>query len=383
MKNQKLIIPILMLGVFGIINTEMGIIGILPDIATIYHVSLSTASLLVSAFALTVALAGPTIPLLLSHVNRKTVLFVSMFCFFLSNVVSAYASNFFILILARIIPAIFQPAFTAIAFTLASESVAPDESTKAVAKVFMGVSAGMVLGVPIANIITHHASITVAMLFFGSINFIVLLGVTFFIPSLPVIKPVTYGKQLSVLKHFDMLVAIAIVIMLNGATFGFFSYMSDFLVQITHISVNVVSIYLLVYGLMNIVGSFLAGRLLTKNIKYSTFVIPIGQVIIMTLLFTLGNSWWVTGVLLILLGILAGFAGNVFQYLIFKSGREAPDFANGIFLTATNLGTTIAPFVCGMFINALSVRFALVGAVIFAIGGLICITLKSFRKQKV
>lgn len=383
MKSHKLIIPILMLGVFGIINTEMGIIGILPEIATSYHVSLSSASLLVSAFALTVALAGPTIPLLLSHVNRKIVLFVSMFCFFASNIVSAYASNFSILILARIIPAIFQPAFTAIAFTLAGESVTAEESPKAISKVFMGVSAGMVLGVPIANMLTHHASISVTMLFFGAINFIVLLGVTFFIPSLPVTKPVAYGEQISVLRKFDMLIAIAIVIMLNGATFGFFSYMSDFLDQITHVSVNVTSLYLLVYGLMNIVGSFLAGRLMTKNIRHSSFVIPIGQVIIMTLLFTLGNTWWATGVLLTLLGILAGFAGNVFQYLIFESGREAPDFANGIFLTATNLGTTIAPFVCGLFINSLSVRFALVGAMIFSIGGLIFIMLKYFRKQKV
>ena len=73
-KYSSRMILILTLGVFGILNTEMGIVGILPMIAEQYNVSIATAGTLVSGFALVVAAAGPTMPLLCSKMNRKTLM---------------------------------------------------------------------------------------------------------------------------------------------------------------------------------------------------------------------------------------------------------------------------------------------------------------------
>jgi len=70
-KPNNLLIFILTIGVFGIINTEMGVIGILPSIADHFHVSISKAGLLVSLFALAVAVSGPTMPLLFSGMNPE------------------------------------------------------------------------------------------------------------------------------------------------------------------------------------------------------------------------------------------------------------------------------------------------------------------------
>ena len=73
-KYSSRMILILTLGVFGILNTEMGIVGILPMIAEQYNVSIATAGWLVSGFALVGAAAGPTMPLLCSKMNRKTLM---------------------------------------------------------------------------------------------------------------------------------------------------------------------------------------------------------------------------------------------------------------------------------------------------------------------
>lgn len=273
-KYSSRMILILTLGVFGILNTEMGIVGILPMIAEQYNVSIATAGWLVSGFALVVAAAGPTMPLLCSKMNRKALMLVAGGIFMISNIISAFAPNFFILLIARVIPAAFHPAYVSMALTEAGKAVKPEESARAVAKVFIGVSAGMVLGVPVTSLIAVRTSFTVAMLFFAAINIVVFALTVFFIPSMPATETISYGKQIGVLKNPSMVLSIIIVIFLNGAIFGFYSYISDFMGTITDINAESISLFLLFYGLANIVGNMIAGKVLTVDAKKSTFVLP-------------------------------------------------------------------------------------------------------------
>ncbi len=199
-KRNHLLIFILTIGVFGIINTEMGVIGLLPSIADHFNVSISQAGLLVSLFALTIAVSGPTMPLLFSGINRKKVMLLVLGVFVLGNIVSIFTSNFTILLIARIIPAFFHPIYCSLAFTAAASSVSKEEAPKAVSKVFIGVSAGMVAGVPIASFIDSAVSYEMAMAFFAIVNSIVFIATLIFLPSMPVEDRLSYGTQLSVLK---------------------------------------------------------------------------------------------------------------------------------------------------------------------------------------
>ena len=101
-KRNNLIVFILTLGVFAIINTEMGVVGILPLIADNFHVSVSQAGLLVSLFALAVTIAGPTMPLLFSGINRRTVMLLVLGIFFIGNIISAFTTNFTIILIAAL-----------------------------------------------------------------------------------------------------------------------------------------------------------------------------------------------------------------------------------------------------------------------------------------
>ena len=94
LKKNDLLVFILMFGVFGIINTEMGIIGILPHIAQHFYVNIVEAGLLVSLFALVVAVSGPTMPLLFSGMNRKTAMLMVQAIFLVGNVVSIFSQTF-------------------------------------------------------------------------------------------------------------------------------------------------------------------------------------------------------------------------------------------------------------------------------------------------
>ncbi|MBQ1920754.1 MAG: MFS transporter, partial [Selenomonas sp.] len=158
-KNKQVLLFILATGVFGILNTEMGFIGILPYIAENYNVTVVQAGWLISLFALGVAVAGPTMPLLLSRFNRKYLMVFILGLFTLCNVIAVFAESFWVLLAVRVLPAFFHPVYCSMAFTVAAALAKPGEEPKAVAKINAGVAAGMVAGVPISNFLAEQFSL--------------------------------------------------------------------------------------------------------------------------------------------------------------------------------------------------------------------------------
>ena len=376
-KRNNLLIFILTLGVFAIINTEMGIIGILPLIADNFNVSVSKAGLLVSLFALAVAIAGPTMPLLFSGINRRNVMLLVLGIFLVGNIISAFATSFTVVLIARVIPAFFHPIYCSLAFSAASASVSKEEAPKAVAKVLMGVSAGMVLGVPVTSFIASITSLKMAMLFFAIINGIAFIATLIFVPSMPVNERLSYGAQLSVLKKPITWISIATIIFINGAIFGVYSYLAEYLKTVTNISEKTISLILLIYGVANIFGNIIAGRLLTKNaIKFvMSFNFALGAVYI--IMFLMGQFTLPMVVITLAWGILAGAGGNINQYWIMSAAPEAPEFANGLFLTAANLGTTFGTSVCGLLISGIGTQYIVLGGLLFLILSVVSILMRN------
>lgn len=378
-KPNNLLIFILTIGVFGIINTEMGVIGILPSVADHFHVSISKAGLLVSLFALAVAVSGPTMPLLFSGMNRKKVMLLVLGVFVLGNIVSIFTTNFTLALVARIVPAFFHPIYCSLAFTVAADSVSKEEAPKAVSKVFIGVSAGMVVGVPIVSFIANAASIEMAMAFFAIVNAIVFLATLVFVPSMPVEEKLSYGAQLSVLKKSITWLSIVAVILLNSAVFGVYSYLTEYLKTVTNMSSNTISLMLLIYGGANIIGNIAAGKLLTKNANKSVVIFPFALGAVYIILFLFGQFTIPMAILTLIWGILAGIGGNINQYWIMSSAPESPDFANGLFLTAVNLGTTIGAAAGGLFISELGTQYVVFVGLLSLLLSSVMIFLRNYK----
>ncbi|MEK3964887.1 MULTISPECIES: MFS transporter [Paenibacillus] len=377
-KRNNLFIFILTLGVFGILNTEMGVVGILPQIAERFHVSVSQAGLLVSLFALAVAISGPILPLLFSGINRRKVLLFVLGVFVLSNIVSIFAPNFTIALIARVIPAFLHPVYISIALTAAASSVSEKEVPKAVSKVILGVSAGIVIGVPITTFIASATSLDLAMTFFAVVNAIAFMGVLLFVPSMPVKERLSYGAQLSVLKKPIIWQSITAVVFINAATAGVYSYFAEYLETITHISGTALSLMLVIFGVASLFGNVLGGKLLSKNAIKSVVIYPFVFGAVYILLFLMGKFTAPMIIIVVLWGILYAISNNISQYWITSAAPEAPEFANGLFLTAGNLGITIGTTVGGLFISGMGTQYIVLGGLLFLILSLIFILLRTF-----
>ena len=196
------------------------------------------------------------------------------------------------------------------AFTVAVASVAKQDAPKAIAKIFIGVSAGMVLGVPAASFIASETSYAMSMLFFAIVNSVVFLATLVCIPSMPVTGRLSYGEQLRVLKKPVLWAVVSAVIFTNGAVFGFFSYLSDYLKNVTQLPFTTISIALFIYGSANIVGNILAGRLLAIDARRTIRVTPFVLAAVLALLFPLGDSIVPMFGIILLFGILTGLSSN-------------------------------------------------------------------------
>lgn len=376
LNSGALLVFILTVGVFGIINTEMGVIGILPLIAETFHVTVPEAGWTVSVFALVVALSAPVTPLLFSGINRKKVMLLALGVFTLSNIISMLTSNFTVLLIARALPAFLHPVYVSMAFTVAASSVSKENAPKAVAKVFIGVSAGMVLGVPVTSYIASEVSFTMGMMFFTVVNALVFIATVIFVPSMPVKEKLSYGEQLGVLKKKIAWYSVIAVTLINGALFGFFSYMSDYLKMVTEVSYSVISGMLLIYGLANIVGNVIAGKQLAVNPVRSMVFIPFVLFVSYVGVYFVGEWMMGMAIIILILGILAGYAQNTMQYMITDAAPEAPDFANGLYLLSANLGTTIGAAVCGLFITYFNTRYSVFGSLLFLALGVVFVVLR-------
>ena len=104
-----------------------------------FSISIAQAGLLVSLFALAVAAAGPVMPLLFAGIDRKRVMLLVLSVFVLGNLISVFTDNFAVMLLARVVPAIFHPVYCSLAFSVAAASVSPEAAPRAVAKVIVGV----------------------------------------------------------------------------------------------------------------------------------------------------------------------------------------------------------------------------------------------------
>jgi DHA1 family inner membrane transport protein len=377
-KRNNLLIFILTIGVFGILNTEMGVIGLLPSIAEHFDVSVSKAGWLVSFFALAVAVSGPILPLLFSGINRKKVMLFVLGIFVLGNIVSIFTSNFTIALVARVIPAFFHPVYCSLAFTVAATSVSKEEAPKAVSKVFIGVSAGMVIGVPIASFIASATSLQIAMVFFAVVNIMVFITTLLFIPSMPVEERLSYGAQFSILKKSITWLSIAAVILLNSAVLGVYSYLAEYLKTVTNMSSNTISLMLFIYGGANIIGNVVLGKLLTNSAIKSVVSFPFVLGAVYIILFLFGQFSVPMAIITLIWGILAGIGANINQYLMMSSAPEAPDFANGLFLSSCNVGTTFGAAVGGLFISEMGTQYVVLVGLLSLLLSFVTILLRNY-----
>lgn len=350
------IVYVLALGAFALITTELGVIGILPQISEAFATTIDRAGWLLSGFALVIALLGPWMTLLFSKVNRKLSFCFVLFIFFLSNIASVLSPNFHILLLTRIIPAFVHPVFWSVAMSVAAASVDPKRSFRAVSVVFTGFSAGIVLGVPIVSFAAGSAGWQMGFVVFSALNAVALLANLILLPSMPVTYRLSFGSQLGILRKHILWWNLVLQVVLTAAVFSIYAYIAEYLKVVTEMDVRSISLMLFLFGTAGFFGTLVAGWLMGVHLSAtaSGFMVLFAPTLLLIFLF--GQSYPVAVVLVVLWGFVHAAAVPLCQALVLRAAPEAPEFSNSLFNSFGNLGLTGGTMIGGLFISFIGIR---------------------------
>lgn len=340
------------LGAFGIITTEFGVIGILPDLAKEFHISIDTAGWLLSAFALTVALAGPFTNMLTAKLNRKFVMCLVLGIFVVSNLLSAIASSFTMLMIARILPAFLHPVFWAVAMTAAAKQAGPKDAPKAIAIVMGGLSVATVLGVPLTTYMADLFNWRVSFVVSAIINLLAFGALFLFAPSMPVSEnQANPASQIKILRNVHLWVKLLTSTIILAGMFATYGYLADYLDKVSHMNGAQISIMLLVFGGTGILGNWLTGIALSKNITLTVRLSLILLVVMHILAYQFGGYFVPMIIILSVWGFIhtGGFlVANL--HLTHDIREPALDFVNSLLPSFFNAGITIGTLLGGFVI---------------------------------
>ncbi|WP_312929856.1 MFS transporter, partial [Stutzerimonas nitrititolerans] len=239
----------LTLSAFAIGTTEFVIVGLIPTIASDLAVSLPSAGLLVSLYALGVAVGAPLLTALTGKVPRKLLLLSLMVLFTAGNLLAWQAPGYESLILARIVTGLAHGVFFSIGSTIATSLVSKEKAASAIAIMFTGLTVALVTGVPLGTFIGQQFGWRETFLAVSLLGVIAFIGSLLFVPrDIQHSKPASIVQQLAVLKQPRLLLVYAMTAVGYGGTFIAFTFLAPILQEISGFGEGAVSLVLLVYG---------------------------------------------------------------------------------------------------------------------------------------
>uniref|UniRef100_UPI0028B0449D MFS transporter n=1 Tax=Massilia oculi TaxID=945844 RepID=UPI0028B0449D len=258
--SASLSIFILALAGFLVVTTEFLIVGLLPALSRDLAISISMAGQLVTLFAFTVMLFGPPLTAWLSHLDRKALFIAVLVVFALSNALAAVATNIWVLALARFIPALALPVFWGTASETAAELAGPGKAGQAVAKVYLGISAALLFGIPLGTIAANSIGWRSAFWILAVLSLVIALALWRLMPAVARAKRVDFRSQARLFRESFFLANVALSILVFTAMFTAYTYLADILERIAGVAPANVGWWLMGFGAIGLIGNWLGGK---------------------------------------------------------------------------------------------------------------------------
>lgn len=370
------------LGFIAVITTEFGVIGILPQIAEHYKISIDKAGMLLSAFALVIALTGPFMTLLVSGIDRKKIMLTAISIFLLTGVISAFSPPFWLLMLMRILPAFLQPVYIATALSVAVSKGDKKHENELMSIVFNGVAIATVSTIPFATWLASKFSWEYSFIIQSLVSIIALFIIYFFLPNMPVKEKKSYGSQLKILKQPTFVISTAMNFFMISAWFSTYSYFAEYLNKAKGMNNTMVSYMLLLFGVVGIIANRVSGKMLNKNVTNTTALFLSGTILIPIFLHFSGTNTLAVIFVIALWGFLYSPSFlNASTYMI-SSAPNSLEFANSLATSFGNMGVTLGTTIGGWIIATKGVQYTPWLTFIFGTLAFVMIILRKYLEKR-
>ena len=382
--SSRLALLALSVAAFAIGTTEFVIMGLLPEVASDLHVSIPSAGLLVSGYALGVAAGAPLLAALTARMERRNALLLLLGLFILGNALCAVAPNYGVLMVARVVAAFCHGSFFGIGAVVASHVVPKGQAARAIALMFTGLTLANVLGVPFGTFLGQWAGWRSTFMAVTGLGVVAAIAVWRLVPSLPDLPSPHMKRELGVLRQPQVLLALLMTVLGFGGVFTVFTYIAPILQQVSHVSVGATGWVLILFGVGTTVGNMLGGRLADWRLMPSLVgVLVVLSVIMLAFALTMHNT--IAAIVTVFVWGIAAFATvPPLQMRVVQQASEGPHLASTLNIAAFNLGNAIGAFIggsmIGMGLGLPSVSVA--GAVVALLGLLVTLASAALERRR-
>ncbi|QJE99231.1 MFS transporter [Luteolibacter luteus] len=343
----------LTVGAFGIGTTEFVIMGLLQQVAADLQVTIAAAGLLISGYALGVFLGAPVLTLATSRWPRKSVLLALMGIFIVGNVVCAVASNYALLMVARVITSMAHGTFFGVGAVVATTLVNEERKASAISVMFTGLTFATLIGVPAGAWLGLQLGWRAT---FWAVAILGVLGLAAIAWLVPAEKgkaeaPSDIRSEIAAVTGAKVLSGLLMTVLSWAGVFAVFTYIQPILTGISGFSEKAVSPILLAFGGGMIVGNLIGGRLADRRLTATLFGSLIFLAAVLGLMSFAIHSKAAVVVFTGLLGAGAFATVAPLQMRVLRhAGSGSQTLASSLNIGAFNLGNAIGAWLGGFVI---------------------------------
>ncbi len=386
--SNKRALLALAIGGFGIGLTEFVIMGILPDVARSLDVTIPQAGHFIAAYALGVVVGAPLVASLSGRFRPNRLLLALMLWFTVFNTLSAFSVSYSMMLTMRFLSGLPHGAFFGIGAVVAGKLAKEGKSAQAITTMFAGLTVANVIGVPIGTFIgqTYHWSASFLMV--GVVGLIAMVSIFFWMPSLESKNPETLAIDQSDekgLKNTELWVLILLTTVGTGGFFAWYSYIAPLMIEVAHLSENMVSYTMIIAGLGMVVGNILGAQMVTWFAPLKAVAISFSlMAIILTVNSLLAANPYILIAMTFIIGMVAFTVATPVQMAIIKTAKGSEMLGSSMNQSAFNMGNASGAYFAGLPIAyGYGVTGAgYVGALLAFLGVVIAVGLLTYRKYE-
>ncbi|WP_457034141.1 MFS transporter [Kitasatospora sp. P5_F3] len=343
----------LAIGAFGIGTTEFVIMGVLPQVAGDFGVSIPTAGWLVSGYALGVVIGAPLLTVLGTRVPRKKMLMFLMGLFIAGNALSAVAPSFGLMLTGRIVASLAHGAFFGIGSVVAADLVAPQKKASAISLMFMGLTVANIIGVPGGTYVGQAAGWRVTFALVAALGVVGLLGVAKLVPETGR-RPdsVSVRVEFAAFRNAQVWLAMAMTVLGYGGVFAAITYITPMMTEVAGYTEGAVTWLLVLFGVGMFLGNLLGGKFADRALMPMLFTALAALTAALLLFTATAHDKVLAAITLSLIGAFGFATVPPLQKWVLDQASAAPTLASAANIGAFNLGNALAAWLGGVVITA-------------------------------
>ncbi|GAA2000056.1 MFS transporter [Nocardiopsis rhodophaea] len=336
------------IGTFTVVTSEMMPVGLLTPIGGALNVSEGTAGLTLTITGLVAAVSAPLFPLAIRRSDRRIVLVALMVLLAAANLLAAWAPNFPMMVVARVLIGLGMAGVWALAAGLAPRLVPAQSVGAATSMIFSGIAVASVFGVPTGTYIGALVGWRAAFVAIAGLALLVAVAMAVLLPQLTAERAAGLSGVARVLSNPRVVTGLVLAVLLVTGHFAAYTYVRPVLEEVTGISAGLVGTMLLIYGIAGIVGNFAAGPRAVRAPRTTIVVLSLGVGAAVLLIPWLGTVAPAAGLLMIVWGLSYGGVSVSAQTWMMKSAPEDGEAVTALFVGVFNGSIALGAFVGGI-----------------------------------